>query len=158
VQVPVQSGATSNPWNVSLTANGAATVNWGFRGSSTSGFENVNSLLGYSLTWQLNRARGTLVGTLSLTNLTGSGATLSSPWQLGMQASASFFYPTNFGVPVGQLPDGTASVDLSAAMAAQFNQGTLRPGQFVILTNAVEIYSLTRGAPPNSQFEVWASR
>src|SRR5690242_13623255 len=28
--VPVQSGATNNPWNVALTANGVSTVNWGF--------------------------------------------------------------------------------------------------------------------------------
>jgi len=27
-----------------------------------------------------------------------------------------------------------------------------------VLTNAVEIYSLTRTPPPNSQFELWATR
>jgi len=157
VQVPVQSGATNNPWNVSITANATAMVNWGFRGVTTNSFVNVNSLLSYALTWQLNRARGTLVGTLMLTNLPGS-ATLRPPWQLGMPASSNFFYPTNFGTAVIQLPDGNAGVDLSAEMARQSSQGQLGSGQFVILTNAVEIYSLTRGAPPDSQFEVWASR
>jgi len=158
VAVAVSSGAGSNPANVTLPANGVSVLNWGFRRPGAAQFQELSGLVQFGLSWSLNRARGTLVGSLSLTNLPGSGSALTIPWQLGMKTSSQFFYPTNFGVGVSVLPDGVPCVDLSGAMQAQYGAGPVGAGQRLTLTNAVEIYSLTRSAPPDSQFELWATR
>jgi SdrD B-like protein len=151
-----QNGATTDPWPVTLPA-AVPVLNWAYVGGSAQ-FTDVSALVQLGLKWQLNRAHGSLMGTVSITNSPSSGATLGDPWQLGMHAATNFFYPTNFGVAVGTLPDGVAEVDLSAAVNGQAAGGNLAPGQWVVLTNAVEIYSADRSVPPGSLFELWATR
>jgi hypothetical protein len=154
--VAAQYGARTNPWPVQLPA-AVPVLNWAYSGGSAQ-LTDVSALVKLGFQWHLNYAHGTLVGTLNLTNSADSGAALSAPWQLGMHVAPNFFYPTNFGVTVGALQDGVPYVDLSAAVNAQLNGGGLAPGQWVVLTNAVEIYSLNRSVPPLSLFELWATR
>ena len=151
---------TSHPipgsaYSATRTLGGTNVVlNWGYAGSAEQ-FMNVTALLPIGFTqWQLNRATGSLLGTLSISNSLPGGASYGPPFQLGLHPAPNFFYPH----PAGTLPDGLSYVDLSAAAMAQAAGGVIRPGQRLVLTNAVEIYSLTRVAPPNSQFELWATR
>lgn len=156
--VGVASGATNSPWSVGITASGVVVVNWGFQRTTDAQFEDVSVVVKLGLSWELNRARGTLVGTLSLTNTAGSGVAVGPPYQLGLKSSADYFYPTNFGQVLLKLPDGVTGLDVSAAVRAGVANGVLNPGSRVTLPQAVEIYSLTRTPPANSQFEIWATR
>jgi hypothetical protein len=56
------------------------------------------------------------------------------------------------------LPDNVTNIDVSIAVNAQIAGGILAPGQSVVLTNAVEVYSRYRSAPTNSLFEIWATQ
>ena len=112
---------------------------------------NVSGFLPFGLSWKLNYATGSLLGTLSITNPT-SGSAFGPPWQLGLKSSPMFY----FAHPAGTLPDGVTNIDVSTAMNGQLPGGVLNPG-VVVLTNAVEIYSLYRSAPTNGLFEIWAT-
>ena len=82
-------------------------------------------------------------------------AASTPPYQLGLHPPTNIFY---YPHPAGKLPDGIPYVDLSAAMSARVPGGTLNPGQSAVLTNAVEVYSLTRTPPTNTLFEIWATQ
>ena len=131
------------------------TLNFDFRGSASQQFGNVNGLVQMGVSgWKLNYATGSLLGTLSITNPASSSANFGPPWQLGLIATTNFFYR----FPAGTLPDGVTNIDVSAAVNAQIPGGQLTPGQGIVLTNAVEIYSRYRSAPTNSLFEIWATQ
>jgi len=130
------------------TLSGIARVN-------VSPFGDVTTLLPMGFTqWQLDRTTGSLLGTLSISNSLPGAVSFGPPFQLGLHPAPNFFYPHL----AGTLPDGLSYVDLSAAALAQVAGGVIRPGQRLVLTNAVEIYSLTRTPPASSQFEIWATR
>lgn len=125
-----------------ITLSGSATVN-------ELPFGDVTPLVHMGFVrWQLNASAGSLLGTLAITNAAGTGATLGPPFQFGLQASPNFF----LAHPAGVLANGLSYVDLTAALNAQVRDGTLGPGQSVVLTNAVEVYSLTRVPPPVTMF------
>jgi len=129
-------------------------LNWGYTAPSQQ-FMDVTALLPMGfIQWQLDRATGSLLGTLSISNSLPGGASYGPPFQLGLHPATSLYYPH----PAGTLSDGLSYVDLSGAAMARVAGGVIRPGQRLVLTNAVEIYSLTRTPPPNSQFELWATR
>lgn len=131
------------------------TLNFDFRGSAAQQFGNVSGLVQMGLSaWKLNYATGSLLGTLSITNPATSSANFGPPWQVGLISTTNFFYR----FPAGTLPDGVTNIDVSAAVNAQIPGGVLTPGQSVVLTNAVEIYSRYRSAPTNSLFEIWATQ
>ena len=148
--------ATSNPSTNTLPML-VPVLNFDFRGAIVpppppSGTNvNVSGFLPFGLSWKLNYATGSLLGTLSITNPT-SGSAFGPPWQLGLKSSPMFY----FAHPAGTLPDGVTNIDLSTAMNGQLPGGVLNPG-VVVLTNAVEIYSLYRSAPTNGLFEIWAT-
>jgi hypothetical protein len=146
--------AAANPANVTLPS-AIPVLNFDFRGTPSQQFVNAGGTLKWSVSsWRLNYSTGSLLGTLNVTNPASSGATFGPPWQLGMQNSANFI----FAHPSGVLPDGVTNLDLSTAVAAQLPNGILNPGQTVILTNAVEVYSRFRSAPAGSLFEIWADQ
>ncbi len=146
--------ATSNPSTVTLPMP-VPILNFDVRGAVVQQFGNVSDVLQFGFqSWTLNRATGSLLGTLSITNPAGSGASFGPPWQLGLKSSPSFYYPH----PGGTLLDGVSYVDASAAVNARVPGSVLNPGQWVMLTNAVEVYSLDRTAPPNTLFELWATQ
>jgi hypothetical protein len=100
--------------------------------------------------WVLNRTHGSLLGTVNLTNTNAPGSgPAPEPFWLGLHSSTNFFYP----YPSGTGTNGLFYVDLTAAIKARLPGGLLNPGQSVVLTNAIEVYSRTRGAPPDSLFE-----
>lgn len=147
------------------TGNPAATIlpmpvpvlNFDFRGTvlQNQQFGDVSGLVKFGLSsWNLNYANGSLRGTLSITNPASSGVAVGPPWKLGLKSSSTFFYVH----PAGTLPDGVTNVDMSAAVNVQMSGGILNPGQKIVLTNAVEIYSLYRSAPTNTLFEIWATQ
>ena len=103
--------------------------------------------------WQINRAMGTLIGNVIITNPSTSGVALGPPFQLGLAPSASFYLPH----PAGNLNDGIPYLDLTAVVSAQVPSGLIVPGQTVVLTNAIEVYSLTRSPPVSGLFEFWAT-
>jgi hypothetical protein len=151
--------ATSNPSTNTLPML-VPVLNFDFRGAIVppppppppSGTNvNVSGFLPFGLSWKLNYATGSLLGTLSITNPT-SGSAFGPPWQLGLKSSPMFY----FAHPAGTLPDGVTNIDVSTAMNGQLPGGVLNPG-VVVLTNAVEIYSLYRSAPTNGLFEIWAT-
>lgn len=130
-------------------------LNFDFRGSAAQQFGNASGIVQIGLSsWELNYAAGSLLGTLSITNPSTSSSAFGPPWQLGLDYSTNFFYR----FPTGTLPDGVTNIDVSAAVNAQIPGGVLNPGQFVVLTNAVELYSRYRSAPTNSLFEIWATQ
>jgi hypothetical protein len=129
-------------------------LNWGYSIPAQQFVDVSGELKMQFLRWQLNYATGTLKGTLALTNPATSTAVFSPPYQLAMHTATNFYYP----FPSGTLASGLPYVDLSAAVTSLIPGGELAPGQGVVLTNAVEIYSLTRSAPPGSLFEIWAMR
>ena len=147
--------ATSNPSPTTLPLP-VPVLNFDFRGAVTpppppSGTNvNVSGFLPFGLSWKLNYATGSLLGTLSITN--PSGSAFGPPWQLGLKSSPNFYYAH----PAGTLADGVTNIDVSTAMNGQLPGGVLNPG-VVVLTNAVEIYSLYRSAPTNGLFEIWAT-
>jgi hypothetical protein len=98
--------------------------------------------------WTLNRSHGSLLGNVRLTNTNapGSGPVLG-PYLLGLRSSTNFFLANPSGT--NRLP----YVDLTAAVIGQVGTASLNPGQTVVLTNAMEIYSRTRGAPEDQWFE-----
>jgi hypothetical protein len=131
------------------------TLNFDFRGSAAQQFGNVSGLVQMGISaWKLNYATGSLLGTLSITNPAASSASFGPPWQVGLISTTNFFYR----FPAGTLPDGVTNIDVSAAVNAQIPGGLLTPGQYVVLTNAVEVYSRYRSAPTNSLFEIWATQ
>jgi hypothetical protein len=131
------------------------TLNFDFRGSASQQFGNVNGLVQMGVSgWKLNYATGSLLGTLSITNPATSSANFGPPWQLGLISTTNFYYR----FPAGTLPDGVTNIDVSAAVNAQISGGLLAPGQGVVLTNAVEVYSRYRNAPTNGLFEIWATQ
>ncbi len=151
--------ATSDPATTTLPLP-VPVLNFDFRGAIVpppppSGTNvNVSGIVQFGLSsWNLNYAAGSIRGTLSITNPASSGAAFGPPWQLGLKTSPNFFYVH----PAGTLPDGVTNIDVSAAVSAQISGGVLNPGQRVVLTNAVEIYSLYRSAPTNTLFELWAT-
>jgi hypothetical protein len=144
--------AQSNPGNVVLPM-AVPVMNFDLRGGAVQ-FAEVSGVLRYGLTgWQLNRAAGSVVGSLAVTNPVGSGVSVGGPWQLGLKPSTTYY----FAHPSGVLPDGVTNIDVSAAMGLKVSGGVLAPGQSVVLSNAVEVYSLYRTAPSNGQFELWAT-
>jgi|GEM_PF-2606989 len=157
--------ATSDPATTTLPMP-VPVLNFDFRGAimpppppppppQTNTFGNVSGIVQIGLSsWKLNYATGSLIGTLSITNPASSGAAFGPPWQLGLKTSPNFYYAH----PAGTLPDGVADIDVSAALNAKIPGGVLNPGQSVVLTNAVEIYSLYRSAPTNTLFEIWATQ
>jgi hypothetical protein len=147
--VPVQNGATSNPSTVTLVAGAPTVLNWGYRSVASPPTARAQF---HFIAWQLNRATGSLLGTLTLsnTNAPGGGPALEPFW-LGLHASSDFFYPH---------PTGTSDLpylDLTPAAKARLGGGTLNPGQTITLTNGVEVYSRTRVAPADTQFD-WVPR
>jgi hypothetical protein len=139
--------ATSDPSTNTLPMT-VPELNFDFRGAEAETFGNVSGLVKFGVqSWTLNRATGSLMGTLSITNPASSTASFGPPWQMGLVASTNYIYAS----PSGTLPDGTAYEGLGTVVV-------LGPGQSVVLTNAINIYSLYRTAPPNSQFEIWATQ
>jgi len=146
--------ATANPASTTLPA-AIPILNFDFRGSPAQQFENAGGILKWGVSaWRLNYSTGSFLGTLSITNPASSGANFGPPWQLGLQSSTNFMYAH----PFGTLPDGVTNIDVSTAVSAQVPNGILSPGQSVILTNAVEVYSRVRNAPGSSSFEIWAAQ
>jgi hypothetical protein len=132
----------------------AVLLDWGYAAPAEE-YTEVTQLLPFGfIEWQLDRATGSLLGTLSLSNSLTAGASFSPPFQLGLHPAADFFYPH----PAGTLQNGLSYLDLSAAVTGQAAGGVIHPGQTLVLTNVVEIYSLTRTPPVISQFELWATR
>ena len=148
---PIPGSAYSATRTLGVTSE---VLNWGYTAPSQQ-FMDVTALLPMGfIQWQLDRATGSLLGTLSISNSLPGSASYGPPFQLGLHPAASLYYPH----PAGTLSDGLSYVDLSGAAMARVAGGVIRPGQRLVLTNAVEIYSLTRTPPPNSQFELWATR
>lgn len=130
-----------------ITLSGSAVVN-------ELPFINASNYLHLSFSqWQLNYSTGSLIGTLSIQNSTAGGVTFGPPYQLGLPTSVYFYLPH----PGGVLSDGVPYLDLTAAVNARIVNGLLAPGQTVVLTNGVEVYSLTRTPPTNTLFEIWAT-
>ena len=146
--------AASNPSTIMLPMP-VPILNFDFRGAAVQQFGNVSGVVQFGFqTWTLNHATGSLLGTLSITNPASNSASFGPSWQLGLTSSPDFYYPH----PGGTLPDGVSYVDVSAAVNAQVPGAVLNPGQWVALTNAVEVYSLYRTAPTNTLFELWATQ
>jgi hypothetical protein len=131
-----------------------AVLNWGYAAPSHQ-FVNASGqvVMGF-IRWELNRATGSLLGTLTITNLISSSVDFGPPYQIGLKQSSNFYYPH----PAGVLSDGLPFVDVTANVKAQVADGLLQVGHHVQMTNAVEVYSLTRSVPPISLFEIWATR
>ena len=131
-----------------------AILNWGYAAPAQQ-FVNAGGQVQFGfIQWQLNRATGSLLGTLTITNPVSSSVVFGPPYQIGLKASTNFYYPH----PVGMLSDGVPYVDVSARVKAQVSGGLLQIGQNVQMTNSVEVYSLTRSIPPIELFEIWATR
>jgi hypothetical protein len=131
-----------------------AVLNWGYAAPAQQ-FVNANGqvLMGF-IHWELNRATGSLLGTLTITNPVSSSVVFGPPFQIGLKSSTNFYYPH----PAGLLSDGLPFVDVTSNVKAQVSDGLLKVGSNVQMTNAVEVYSLTRSVPPLSLFEIWATR
>jgi hypothetical protein len=135
----------TNAWPETLMAGSTNRLDWlVYRGLKSSPPQFHFS------SWVLYRTHGSLLGTLNLvnTNPPGSGPA-PEPFWLGLHSSSDFFYP----YPTGVGSNGLPYVDLTAAVKTALGGGSLHPGQSVILNNAIEVYSRTRGAPPDSLFE-----
>jgi len=148
--------ASSDPSTNTLPMT-VPTLNFDFRGSASFSqqFENANGIVQIGLSaWKLNYAAGSVIGTLSITNPATSAVNFGPPWQLGLISTTNFFFRS----PAGVLPDNVTNIDVSTAVNAQIAGGILAPGQSVVLTNAVEVYSRYRSAPTNSLFEIWATQ
>lgn len=146
--------ALSNPFSVALP-KAVPVLHFDFRGAAVQPFGDISGLVQFNVSsWKINYAKGSLLGDLVITNPAGSGAAFGLPWKLGLQASTNFFFVR----PDGILPDGVTNVDLSTTISARLTGGLLNPGQGIVLTNAVEIYSLYRNAPTNTLFEIWAAQ
>lgn len=140
--LPAGGGVPTNAWPQTLNAGAASTLDWLVYQSFQLGPLQIRID-----PWMLNRTHGSLLGTvrISNTNAAGTGA-VAGPYRLGLHSSTNFFFAR---------PDGTnqfAYVDLTAAVKS-LAAATLNPGQTVVLTNAIEVYSRTRGAPADSWFE-----
>ncbi len=131
-----------------------AVLNWGYAAPSQQFVNLAGQVQVGFIQWQLNRATGSLLGTLTLTNPATSLIVFGPPYQVGLKSSTNFYLPH----PAGVLNDGLPYVDVSTAVKAQVANGLLRVGQNVQMTNSVEVYSLTRSVPPLSLFEVWATQ
>lgn len=131
-------------------------LNWGYRSPPGSEeFADATTLVGLGLTWRLKQSTGTLLGTLSVTNLPGSGATLRAPFQIGMPSSTNFW----LAHPVGTLANGLPYVNVTTGIVAQAgSDGVVSPGERVVVVDAIEIYSRNRSAPPLSLFQFWATQ
>lgn len=141
--IPVQAGAVSNPTTTTLVLGRTNVLNWGFFGGGQSA-----RLQFHFVAWQLNRAVGSLLGTVSLTNTNPPGsAPAPEPYWLGLHASTDFFYPHPTGN--SDLP----YVDLTPAAKALLGGGSLDPGKSLVLTNAVEVFGSTRTPPADGQFD-----
>ena len=131
-----------------------AVLNWGYSVPSQQ-FVNVSGQINMGIIqWVLNRATGSLVGTLTITNPVVSTVVFGPPYQVGLKASTNFYYPH----PAGTLSDGVPFVDVSSDVKANVSGGLLKAGQNVVLTNSIEVYSLTRSVPPLNLFEIWATQ
>lgn len=131
-------------------------LNWGYTAPKQQFVDATGALAMGFLKWELNRATGTILGTLSISNAVSSGASYGPPFQLGLRPAENFWWPPT--VPKRTNDNGLYYVDLSDAARGQAAGGVIGPGQRLVLTNAVDIYSLTRTPPPISQFELWATR
>ncbi|HLH52576.1 MAG TPA: SdrD B-like domain-containing protein [Verrucomicrobiae bacterium] len=131
-----------------------AVLDWGYLAPSQQ-FVNASGqiVMGF-IKWELDRATGSLLGTLTITNPVANQVAFGPPFQVGLKASTNFYYPH----PAGTLRDGVPYVDVSAGVKADLSNGLLEAGQNVVLTNSVEVYSLTRSVPPMSLFEIWATQ
>ena len=154
-------GATAYQWDGVIASGQTTNLSWGYYqpgggGSQPPQLTNVTGLLKFGFRkWVLNRGTGTLLGTLGITNVSSSQLAFGPPFELGLHTvtATNFYYPH----PAGKLPNNVAYVDLTAAMNARLSGGVLHPGQSVVLTNAVEVYSRTRNPPAKSLFEFWAT-
>jgi hypothetical protein len=91
--------------------------------------------------WQLDLSTCIFRATVGITNTVGSGPVLGPTYYLGLQPTPDYVYVSASGV----LSNGFPYVDLSALVSAQVSGGLLAPGQYVILSNAVAVYSLDGG-------------
>jgi len=105
--------------------------------------------------WRLDRPTGSLIGNLSVTNPPVSTQSFGQPFRLGLLSSTNLFYVT----PEGTLESGLPYVDLTAGILPQLgSDGLLDPGEGVVVTNAVQVYTRDRSAPATTNFEFWASQ
>ncbi len=149
-------GVLDNETTTSLAPGQLRILNWGYRvpaGSEV--FGDVSGLVQFGITWRLKASTGTLLGTLSLTNLPPSGVTLSAPFQMGLPTSTNFWLAR----PVGTLANSVPYVNITTGVVAQAgSDGVLSPGERVVVVDGIEIYSRNRTAPPLSLFQFWATQ
>ncbi|MCC6820220.1 MAG: SdrD B-like domain-containing protein [Verrucomicrobiota bacterium] len=131
-------------------------LNWGYQAPpGTEQFGDVSASASFGVQWRLKASTGTLLGTLSITNLPASGLTLAAPFQLGFPTSTNFW----LAHPVGTLNNGLPYANVTAGVVAQSGlDGVLSPGERVVVVDAVEIYSRDRSAPPTGLFKLWATQ
>jgi hypothetical protein len=134
----------TNSWPETLVAGTTNRLDWlVYQSAGTNG-----PLQFRIFPWVLNRSHGSLLGTVNVANTNGPGSPPpATTYHLGLHSSTNYFYP---------YPDGTNGLpylNLTAAVNAILGGGSLAPGQTVVLTNAIEVYSRTRGAPSDSLFE-----
>jgi hypothetical protein len=131
-------------------------LNWGYQSPpGTEQFGDVSALTGLGIQWRLKQSTGSLIGTLSITNLPASGLTLAAPFQLGFPTSTNYW----LAHPVGTLDNGLPYVNVSTGVVAQAGaDGVLSPGERVVVVDGVEIYSRNRSAPPTSLFKLWCTQ
>jgi hypothetical protein len=91
-----------------------------------------------------------LFGTVQLSN-TNTAGLAPEPFQLGLHSAPNYFYPHASGTNTLAYVDLTKAAQTAAL--AKYGSASLNPGQSVVLTSAVEVYSLTRAAPSDSQFD-----
>lgn len=149
-------GVLDNQTVVALAPGQLRILNWGYQSTSAQEFGDATALVSLNFTWRLKQTTGSLLGTVTITNLPTSGVTLSAPFRLGFPATAT----TNFWLaqPVGTLPNGLPYVDLTSGVSTGAPGGQLAPGQRVVLVDGVEIYSRNRSAPPPSLFQLWCTQ
>lgn len=131
-----------------ITLSGQAQTN-----GVSSIFGDSAGLANLSFTWRLKPSTGSLIGTLTITNLPASGKVLSAPFQLGFPTSTNFW----LAHPTGTLGNGLPYLDLTAGVTAGAGGGTLSPGQKVVV-DGIEVFSRNRSAPPTGMFQLWTTQ
>ena len=116
-------------------------------------FGDSSGLASLGLTWRFKPSTGSLIGTLTITNLPASGKTFTPPFQLGFPASTNFW----FAHPAGTLGNGAQYVDLTPGVTAVTAGGTVSSGQIVVV-DGIELFSRNRSAPPLGLFQLWTTQ
>lgn len=128
-------------------------LNWGYRASAgVQELADVTALASLKFTWRLKPSTGSLIGTLTITNLPSSVAALGSPFRVGFPTSTNFWYAH----PEGTLDNELPYVDLTSGVTAQTGDA-LSPGESAVV-DGIEIFSRNRSAPPTSLFRLWATQ